>query len=365
MVGKHTTTFRGRTNMKVKLTKERIIGGGERPYIIAELGSNHNGDMKLAKKLIDAAKEAGADCVKFQSWSKDTIFSRKTYEENYFLSDDYRDRVDYTLEKIVEDYSISSQELLDMKQYADEVGIDCTSTPFSKGEVDFLVNDLDAEFIKVASMDLNNYPLLKYMAKQGKPILLSTGLSNLAEIDSAIRTIEEAGNQQIVILHCVSIYPPEDTQVNLRNMNTLSQAYSYPVGFSDHTLGTCIPLAAVARGACVIEKHFTLDKEMEGWDHKVSATPDDMKTLVNDVQRIYKALGTCRVDRVENDERIGAFRRSIVAAKEISEGDLITEDMIDFKRPGTGLPPEAMMYMIGKKAKRYIAFDEIIKFEDF
>lgn len=351
--------------MKVKLTKERNVGDGERPYIIAELGSNHNGDMELAKRLIDAAKDAVADCVKFQSWSKDTIFSRKTYEDNYFLSDDYRDRDDYTLERIVDDYSISSQELLDMKRYADEVGIDFTSTPFSKGEVDFLVNDLDADFIKVASMDLNNYPLLKYMATKGKPMLLSTGLSNLAEIDSAIRTIEKAGNQHIIILHCVSIYPPEDTQVNLLNMDTLSQAYSYPVGFSDHTLGTCVALAAVARGACVIEKHFTLDKEMEGWDHKVSATPDEMKRLVNDVQRIYNALGTGRVNRVENEDRIDAFRRSIVAAKEINEGDVITEDMMDYKRPGTGLPPEAIEYMIGKKAKRNIAYDEIIKFDDF
>ncbi|MES9857781.1 MAG: N-acetylneuraminate synthase family protein [Sedimenticola sp.] len=351
--------------MKIQLTEKVVLSDFCKPYIIAELGSNHNGDMELAKRLIDAAKEAGADCVKFQSWSKESIFSRKTYEDNYFLSDDYRDRDDYTLEKIVDDYSISSQELLDMKRYADEVGIDCTSTPFSKVEVDFLVNDLGADFIKVASMDLNNYPLLKYMAEKGKPMLLSTGLSNLAEIDSAIRTIEAAGNQRIVILHCVSIYPPEDTQVNLRNMDTLSQAYSYPVGFSDHTLGTCVPLAAVARGACVIEKHFTLDKEMDGWDHKVSATPVEMKSLVNDVRRIYNSLGTGRIDRVENEERVEAFRRSIVAAKAIGEGDLITEEMIDFKRPGIGLPPDAMMYLVGKKAKRYIAFDELIEFEDF
>ncbi len=351
--------------MKVKLTQERNVGIGEKPYIIAELGSNHNGDMELAKKLIDAAKEAGADCVKFQSWSKDTIFSRKTYEDNIFLTDDYRDRNDYTLETIVDEYSISSQELLDMKIYADEVGIDCTSTPFSKDEVDFLVNDLEADFIKVASMDLNNYPLLKYMAAKGKPMLLSTGLSNLSEIDTAIRTIEQAGNYKIVILHCVSLYPPEDTQVNLRNMDTLLQAYSYPVGFSDHTLDTCVPLAAVARGACVIEKHFTLDKDMEGWDHKVSATPDEMKRLVGDAKRIYNALGTGRIDCVENDDRIGAFRRSIVAAQEIIAGQVITEDMIDFKRPGTGMPPKAAMYIIGKQAKRNIAFDEIIEFEDF
>jgi sialic acid synthase SpsE len=351
--------------MKVKLTQSCDVGSGEKPYIIAELGSNHNGDMELAKRLIDAAKESGASCVKFQSWSKDTIFSRKTYENNYFLSDDYRDREDYTLEGIVDEYSISSKELLDMKKYTDEIGIDFTSTPFSKGEVDFLVNDLEVNFIKVASMDLNNYPLLRYIATMGKPIILSTGLSNLSEIDTAVRTIEAAGNHQIIILHCVSLYPPEDMQVNLRNMDTLAQAYSYPVGFSDHTLDTCIPLAAVARGACVIEKHFTLDKNMEGWDHKVSATPKEMKKLVNDANRIHNALGTGRIERVENDERIGAFRRSIVAAKEIEIGDVITEEMIDYKRPGTGLSPEVAVYIIGKKAKRKIAFDEIIEFEDF
>ena len=351
--------------MKVKLSQSCNVGSGEKPYIIAELGANHNGDMELAKKLIDSAKNAGADCVKFQSWSKDTIFSRKTYENNYFLSDDYRDREDYTLEGIVDEYSISANELLDMKRYADKIGIDFTSTPFSKGEVDFLVNDLGANFIKVASMDLNNYPLLKYIAAMGKPIFLSTGLSNLSEIDAAIRTIEQAGNNQIVILHCVSLYPPEDIQINLCNMDTLTQAYPYPIGFSDHTLDTCIPLAAVARGACVIEKHFTLDKNMEGWDHKVSATPEEMRRLVIDSKRIHDALGTGRIDRIENDERIGAFRRSIVASQEILKGQVITESMIDYKRPGTGLPPEAMVYMIGKQAKRPIKFDEIINLADF
>ena len=351
--------------MKIKLTRDRSVGDEEKPYFIAELGSNHNGDMTLAKKLIDAAKDAGADCVKFQSWSKETIFSRKTYDDNYFLADDYRSRSDYTLEKIVDDYSISSRELLEMKQYADVVGIDCISTPFSKGEVDFLIDDMGADFMKVASMDLNNYTLLEYMAKKGKPMLLSTGLSNLAEIDQAIRTIEAAGNQQIIILHCVSIYPPEDEQVNLRNMETLSQAYPYPVGFSDHTLGVCIPLAAIARGACIIEKHFTLDKEMEGWDHKVSATPDEMKTLVNHSQRIYEALGSARIEQVESKERIDAFRRSIVAAKEIKKGIVITEDALDFKRPGSGFAPDAIKYMIGKTAKRDIAYDKIIEFDDF
>ena len=257
----------------MKLTKAKELHNYTQPYIIAELGSNHNGDMELAKKLIVDAKEAGADCVKFQSWSKDTIFARKKYEDNYFIADDYRDRDDYTLEEIVDAYSISEEELLMMKKFADDVGIDCKSTPFSKDEADFLVDRMNSPFIKVASMDLNNYPFLEYLAKKNKPVVISTGLSELYEIDKAIKTIENTGNKKIAILHCVSTYPPVDADVHLNNIKTLMAAYpEYPVGFSDHTLGTAISLASVALGVCLIEKHFTLDKNMEGWDHKVSAT---------------------------------------------------------------------------------------------
>ena len=187
----------------------------------------------------------------------------------------------------------------------------------------------------------------------------------MSEIDTAIRTIEEAGNDQIIILHCVAIYPTKDVDVNLRNIDTLSTLYPYPIGFSDHTLGTYISLAAVAKGACLIEKHFTLDKEMEGWDHKISASPDDMKVIVEASRRVHEALGNPRVSRIENKERLESFRRSIVSAKDINKGDVITEKMIDFKRPGTGLPPESINYIIGKKANRNIAYDEIINFEDF
>ncbi len=168
--------------MKIKLTNQKEVFNFCKPYIIAELGSNHNGDMELAKRLIIEAKEAGADCVKFQSWSKDSIFAKKKYEDNYFIADDYRDRTDYTLEEIVDTYSISENELLEMKKFADEIGIDCTSTPFNKKEADFLVDKMDTPYIKVASMDLNNYPFLEYLAKKGKPIVISTGLSELYEM---------------------------------------------------------------------------------------------------------------------------------------------------------------------------------------
>lgn len=351
--------------MKVQLTKDKQVFNYCTPYIIAEIGANHNGDMELAKKLVLQAKEAGADCVKFQSWTKDSVLSRKKYEDNYFLDDDYRNREDYTLEEIVDAYSITEEELLAMKKLADEVGIDCTSTPFSKKEVDFLVDHLETPFIKVASMDLNNYPFLTYLAKKGKPIVISTGLSELYEIDKAVKTIEQAGNNQIVILHCVSTYPPVDRDIHLNNIRTLMAAYpDYPVGFSDHTLGTTIPLASVALGVCIIEKHFTLDKNMEGWDHKVSATKDEMQDIVIGAQRINEALGSFRITATESDEKKREFRRSIVLTRAMEKGHVITENDIGYKRPGSGLSPDMTNIVIGLSINKDLPYDHILTQED-
>lgn len=349
----------------MKITVNREINNFDKAYIIAELGANHNGDMKLARKLILEAKEAGADCVKFQSWTKDSVFAKKKYEDNYFIADDYRDRTDYTLEEIVEEYSISESELLDMKKFADEVGIDCSSTPFSKAEVDFLVEKLESPFIKVASMDLNNYPFLTYIASKGLPIIISTGLSELHEIDRAVRTIEEAGNKQICILHCVSTYPPVDSDVNLNNIKTLMDTYpDYCVGFSDHTIGIEIPLASVALGACVIEKHFTLNKEMEGWDHKVSANKEELKAIVNGALRINESLGSYRIQATESDEKKAEFRRSIVLSRDMAAGEVIQASDLDYKRPGTGLKPEMTDFIIGLKVNKDLEFDHILTKDD-
>jgi len=349
---------------EIQLTPKRKVADFTKPYIIAELGSNHNGDMELAAKLIREAKAAGADCVKFQSWSKDTIFSSKTYQENYFIADDYRNRTDHTLASIVEAYSISEEELLQMKKLADELEIDCTSTPFSRREVDFLVDVLKAPFIKIASMDLNNYPFLDYIARKGKPIVISTGLSEFYEIDKAIRTIENAGNRQIVILHCVSIYPPKDEQVNLCNIDTLRAVYpAYPIGFSDHTLGITIPVASVVKGVCLIEKHFTLDKNMEGWDHKVSANPEEMKLICSETKRVHEAMGSTRIQVQEKPDRVESFRRSIVTTRPIRAGEVIRESDLDFKRPATGIAPEYLRLVIGRTAKVDLEFDKPISFE--
>ena len=351
--------------MRIKLTKQKSIFNFCKPYTIAELGANHNGDMELAKKLIIEAKESGANCVKFQSWTKDSVMSKKKYKDNYFVGDDYRDRDDYTLEEIVEKYSISEEELLEMKSFSDEIGIDCTSTPFSKKEADFLVDKMQTPFIKVASMDLNNYPFLEYLAKKGKPMIISTGLSELYEIDKAVKTIEEAGNNQIAILHCVATYPPEDGDVNLNNIKTLMAVYpEYPIGFSDHTLGTVIPLAAVALGACLIEKHFTLDKNMEGWDHKVSATKDEMRVVVEGSKRIVDAMGSFRISATESNEKKKEFRRSIVITRDMVKGDTIKIEDIDYKRPGGNLDPEMTEFIIGRTVNKNLENDHVLTKED-
>lgn len=336
-----------------------------RPYIIAEIGANHNGDMELAKKMIDSAKECGADCVKFQSWTKESIFSRKVYDDNYFLRDDYRNRTDYTLEEIVDKYHINAEQHRELKAYCERVEIDFASTPFSKEEVDVLVDDLQVEFIKIASMDLNNLPFLKYVASKNKPVVISTGLCNLADVSDAVDCLKSYGCKDVILLHCVSIYPPTPDQVNLNNMDTLRMAFNVPVGYSDHTIGVTAPVMSIAKGACIIEKHFTLDKNMEGWDHKVSADPAELKAICDAAREGCLMLGAYTKNVNEDIERRNAFQRSIVAARDIKKGHIFTESDIAYKRPGTGIAPKYIDFILGKEARRNIKYDELIQMNDF
>ena len=343
-----------------------ILEDIDAPYVIAEIGANHNGDTALAVELMQAAKEAGANCVKFQSWTKDTIFSKAKYTDNYFLMDDYRDRSDYTLEQIVEKFSVSQRELLELKSVADDLCIDFACTPFSYEEAQFLALNLDLPFMKIASMDVNNYPFLDFVARLGKPIILSTGLSSLAEIDRAVTVIEDAGNRALSILHCVAEYPPKDNDTNLMNIRTLQRCYpDYHVGFSDHSIGVCLPLASIAIGAKIIEKHFTLDKEMFGWDHKVSATPEELKQICVDGARIVNALGSERIMTPESAERKLEFRRSIVTSRPIKKGHVFTHEDLTFKRPGTGIKPEFVDFIVGRAALKDIGEDELLDLNDF
>ena len=338
---------------------EKIINNKE-PYVIADIGANHNGDMKLAKKMIDELVSIGCDAAKFQSWSKKSLFTKGFYKEK----SQFVDKKFGTLEEMVEKFSISREDHIELKHYCDKKDIAFCSTPFSFKEVDML-EQLEVPFFKVASMDLNNLSFLEYIAKKKKPIILSTGMGSLAEIEIALNTIYKAGNNEVILLHCVSIYPPDDTIINLKNIVMLRETFGIPVGFSDHTIGISIPLAAIAIGAELIEKHFTLDKNLPGWDHKVSANPEEMEKIVKEGKRIVNALGSRKriVSESEMEQR-KSFRRSIVTKRNLKEGEIIKEDDLDFKRPGTGIHPDELKYVIDRKLKHDIAEDKTIFWED-
>lgn len=349
----------------MKFSYEQMVKGGHKPYIIAELGANHNGDMDLAKTMIKTAKECGADCVKLQSFATHSIFSKKVFEDNYFLNDDYRNRTDYTLESIIEKYALDKAQHIELLEYCKSIDIELSSTPFTHEEVDMLVDDLDVPFIKVASMDIDNIPFLSYIGSKGKPVVLSTGLCGLDDVNNAVEALENAGCHEIVMLHCVSIYPPEDNQVNLNNIDMLRMNFGYPTGYSDHTIGTIAPVMSIAKNVCIIEKHFTMDKDMVGWDHKISANPEELKIICEAAERGINMMGSYRKVVNENRERREAFLRSIVASRDIKAGHVITEEDLDYRRPGTGISPKYYKFLIGKTAKRDITRDELIFMEDF
>jgi N-acetylneuraminate synthase len=348
---------------KIVHFSDRPIANGKPPYLLAEIGANHNGDLDLAREMIRRAQEIGCDGVKFQSWDT-RIFSAVVYRENRFLNDDYRGRSDFTLKEIVEKFALSPAALADLAADCRANGIDFASTPFEAEQIAQLVS-LDAPFIKIASMDINNEPLLRAAARTGKPVVVSTGFATLAEIDEALRTIETEGNRDVILLHCISLYPPRDDQVNLRNIETLRDTFGCPVGFSDHTLGVDCALAAVALGACFIEKHFTLDKEMFGWDHKVSADPAEMQRVVDGAARIHAALGARqRALSPEEIERGKAYRRSIVTLKPVRTGEPFSEKNVGLRRPGTGLSPRLLSTILEMEAAHDLAGDELIGLND-
>ena len=332
------------------------------PYVIAEIGANHNGDMDLARKLIDSAKSCGCDAVKFQSWTPDSLVSKQEYDSNQQYDDSPKKHFG-SLKEMVEAYYLRPDQHIELKKYCDNAGITFFSTPFSIEESDFL-EELKVPFYKIASMDVNNLLLLKHIAKKNKPIIMSTGMATLAEIENAVKTIEGEGNHQIILLHCIAIYPPAYEDINLNNIPMLRQTFGYPVGFSDHTIGVSIPLASVALGICMIEKHFTLDKDLPGWDHEVSANPEEMKMIVKESCNIVRAMGACRrvVNQAEEEKKL-KFRRSVVAGRDLGKGHVLMIEDLAFKRPGSGIWPDEVGYLIGRKIKQDISQDEIMQWD--
>jgi N-acetylneuraminate synthase len=340
----------------------RRVGPGCPPYFIAEIGSNFNGDMALCRKLIDAARDCGADAVKFQSWSHDSLISRAEYARNTAYSDTHRHFG--SLEEMVRRYQLTPEEHEEASGYCRGKGIEFLSTPFSSSEVD-LLDSLGVPCFKVASMDINHLPLLRHVGSKGKPVILSTGMSALGEIERALDILRKSGSGPVALLHCVSIYPPRHDEIHVRNLPMLENAFDVPVGFSDHTLGTAIPLAAVALGACVIEKHFTLDKGMAGWDHWISADPAEMKTIVAEGKAVFDALGSRvrNVSPAEMEKRL-KFRRRLVLKRGVKRGSVLSESDVDFKRPGTGIHPDELRYVVGRTVSRDIAEGEELEWND-
>lgn len=330
----------------------RRIAQEENPYIIAEIGSNHNGDMSLCRKIIDAAVECGADAVKFQSWSKNSLISDAEYKRNTSYAD--KKKHFGSLEEMVEKYQLTPQQHREIFNYCSSRKVTFLSSAFSAQEVDML-EEIGVSAHKVASMDINNLLLLEHIARTAKPVILSTGMSTLGEIEKAVGVLRRNGAGPIALLHCISIYPPEYSTINLNNIPMLETTFSLPVGFSDHTLGTAIPLAAIALGAVMIEKHFTLDKTMEGWDHAISASPDELEVIVREGRNIVRAKGSFQrtVSEAEEKKKL-AFRRRVVLAKNKNKNDPLELSDIEFKRPGNGIHPEEYNYIIGRRVNRNI-----------
>ena len=339
---------------KFKLRNSTILGDYDKPYIVAEVNTSHFGNLETAKKMITKAKKAGCDCVKFQSWSAETLYSKTYYDEN-------------PIEKrFVEKFSFSDEELTEVAEYSKNSEIAFASTPYSRAEVDFLLEKCNVPYIKVASMDLNNCPFLEYIARSGAPIVLSTGMGELEEIHRAVETIENAGNKNICLLHCVSIYPPEVSTIRLRNISGLRKEFpDYPIGFSDHSIGTEIPSAAVALGACMIEKHFTLDRTKIGMDNHMAMEPEEMAQLVTHCHNVQVALGESEriVLQAEMEQR-NLMRRSIVSTKDLKAGKKLIKSDLDVKRPGTGIPPNKLNDLIGRTLIRNVERDTLITEKD-
>ena len=334
------------------------VGAEAQPYIIAELGANFNGDFAIAEEMVARVAEAGVQAAKFQSWTKESIMIPELYAGK---DAEIRSFGHAKQEALLDYLSLSEEGHHTAKQICDKYGVAFSSTPISFRHVDLLV-DLDVPFLKVASMDLNHPLFIRYIAEKQIPVIMSTGMGTYAEIDKAISIFEEVGNDQLILLHCTSLYPPADDEINLRNLHDFMDRYPYPIGYSDHSLGVTIPLAAVAMGASVIEKHYTLDKDMEGWDHAVSATPDEFAEIVTQSRRIVTALGAAT--RTLSERELGqkpTFRRSLVYARDLETGAIITRDDLTFKRPGTGIPPNEYARVIGSELRAAVQADTLVE----
>ncbi len=345
--------------MKDLLIQGKKIGQGRGPFIIAEAGVNHNGRLDLAKKLVDAAAAAGADAIKFQTFKAEQVVTSAGKMAGYQKKNLGKNQSQLSMLKKLE---LADSDYPELIRYAGKKGLIFLSTPHGGFEsVDFL-NALGVPAFKFGSGDLTNLPLLAHAAVYKKPMILGTGMATLAEIKEAVECVKSFGNDQIIILHCTTDYPCAPDQVNLNVLGTLKKNLGVLVGYSDHTLGSQVPVMAAALGACVIEKHLTLNKKMAGPDHKASSDPKEFSAMVQAVRNAVKILGSSEKKPAKSElQYIPAVRKSLVAAKFIKKGERFTLANLAIKRPGTGLAPKYYFKLLGKKARRDINPDSLIK----
>jgi pseudaminic acid synthase len=329
----------------------RLIRPGEPTYIIAEMSANHNQDFEQAVKIIEAAKDAGADAIKLQTYTPDTITIDS--DKDYFQ---VKDTIweGYNLYKLYGEAYTPWDWQPKLKVIANDLGLDLFSTPFDFSAVDFL-EAMDVPVHKIASFENVDLPLLRKIASTGKPIIISTGMATLAEIDEAVRTIRDAGGQELALLKCTSAYPAIPDEMNLRVIPHLADAFNVPTGLSDHTLGIAVPVAAVALGACIVEKHFTLSRDITGPDSAFSLEPHEFKAMVEAVRVTEKALGQVEYGVTEREVASRIFRRSLFVVKDIKAGEYFTPDHIRSIRPGYGLHTRYLDIVIGSRAACDIA----------
>ena len=326
-------------------------------FIIAEAGDNHNGNYDTALKLVDKAVEAGADCVKFQTFVTERVISKLAEKADYQKESTGTGESQYEMVKKLE---LSFEQFRQIKKYCEQKKIMFLSTPFDLESIEFL-QEIDIPFWKIPSGEITNLPYLEKIAHTGKDIIMSTGMCTMEEIQKAIDILKKNGAGKITLLHCNTEYPTPYGDVNLRAMKTMADTFGVEVRYSDHTKGIEVPIAAVAMGAVVIEKHFTLDKNMPGPDHKASLEPYELKQMVQSIRNIEKALGSSEKKPSASEiKNIDIARKSIVAKKTIKKGEELTEDNLDIKRPGNGISPMYWYDLLGTKAVKDFSEDELI-----
>lgn len=340
----------------------RPIGPGHPCYVIAEAGVNHNGDLALARHLVDVAVEAGADAVKFQTFQAELLASAAAPKANYQKVTTTSAESQLDMLRRLELSRAAHEALL---PYCQERGILFLSTPFEEVSADYL-ESLGVAAYKLPSGEITNLPFLTHVARKGRPLIVSTGMSTLGEVEAALQTIAAASHPPVALLHCVSNYPADPAQTNLRAMLTMQAAFGVPVGYSDHTPGIEVALAAVALGACIIEKHFTLDKNLPGPDHQASSEPEELKALLRGIRKVESSLGDGRkVPALCEANTAAVGRKSLIAACDLPAGTVLSERAVTIKRPGNGLPPAARPYVVGRTLKVAVSAGEVLHLDMF